>query len=119
MIKMTSTKKISDNSLNLVSGGTKAQTADDSRFLNTLLYHRLGQCDRYGEYRVSCGDHDGEIERAWQSVGITAVLNSGNLVKQGESNTYWLNGRQITQEQARQHAMDVTGVYLTRAQWDW
>jgi len=116
---MTATKKISDNSLNLVSGGTKAETADDSRFLNSLLYGRPDQCDRYGEYRVSCGTHDVSIERAWQSVGITAVLNSGNLVKQGDSNTYWLNGRQLTQEQARQHAMKVTGVYLTRAQWDW
>jgi len=116
---MTATKKLSDNSLNFVSGGTKAETSDDSKFLNSLLYHRLYQCDRYGEYRVSCGDHDQEITKAWESVGIVPVLNSGNLVSQGDSNTYWLNGRQLTQEQARQHAMDVTGVYLTRAQWDW
>jgi len=116
---MTATKKLSDNSLNFVSGGTKAETADDSRFLNVLLYHRPHQCDRYGEYRVSCGDHDEEISEAWASVGIIAVLDSGNLAKQGGSNIYWLNGKQITQEQARQHAMDVVGVHLTRAQWDW
>ena len=115
---MTATKKISDNSLNLVSGGTKAQTADDSRFLNTLLYHRPGQCDRYGEYRVSGGDHDYEIARAWSSVGVAVLLDSGTLTSQGDWNEYWVNGEQVTQEQARQYAMKVTGVYITPDQWE-
>jgi len=29
------------------------------------------------------------------------------------------NGKRVTQEQARQHAMKVIGKHLTRAQWDW
>ena len=116
---MTSTKKISDNSLNLVSGGTKQQTADDSRFLNVLLYHRPYQCDRYGEYRVSSGDHDIEIETAWASVGVQVAFDSGTLVRDGCTNHYYVHGKEVTQEQARQYAMDVVGVHLTRAQWDW
>jgi len=117
---MTSTKKISDNSLNFVSGGTMYETADDSRFLNVLLQGRPHQCDRYGAYRCWGGDHDKEIEAAWNSVGIYVKFNSGLfLYSKGKSNTYWLNGNLMSQEQARQHAMDVVGKHLTRAQWDW
>jgi len=116
---MMATKKLSDNSLNLVSGGTKQETADDSRFLNVLLYGRPYQCDRYGEYRVSRGDHDGEISNAWASVGVQVAFDSGTLVRDGGANHYYVNNKEVTQEQARQYAMKVTGVYLTRAQWDW
>ena len=115
---MMATKKLSDNSLNFVSGGTMYETADDSRFLNVLLSGRPGHCDRYGSYRTWGGTHDKEIKNAWASVGIYAVLDSGLLGK-GDDNTYWLNGKWITQEEARQHAMDVVGIHLTRDQWDW
>jgi len=116
---MMATKKLSDNSLNFVSGGTCYETADDSRFLNVLLAGRPGQCDRYGSYRCWGGDHDKEIEAAWASVGIYVELHSGFLFSTGDDNTYWLNGKWMSQEDARQYAMDVVGKHLTRAQWDW
>ena len=116
---MMATKKLSDNSLNFVSGGTMYETADDSRFLNVLLAGRPGQCDRYGAYRTWYGTHNKEIGAAWNSVGISAILHCGDLFSEGSSNTYWLNGKRLTQEEARQHAMDVVGKHLTRAQWDW
>ena len=39
---------MSDDELSMVAGGTKSETADDSRFLNSLN----GSCDRHGEYMV-------------------------------------------------------------------
>ena len=116
---MEETKKIPNEDLEAVSGGTASETAEDSRFLNVLLQGRPHQCDRYGSYRTWCGTHDQEIMNAWASVGIKAELNSGNIVSGGSDNEYFLNGKQITQEQARQHAMDVVGKHLTREQWDW
>jgi len=116
---MEETKKIPNEDLEAVSGGSCYETADDSRFLNVLLAGRPGHCDRYGATRIWAEDHDKEIKDAWASVGIKAVLNNGNIFSTGTNNSYYLNGQWITQEQARQHAMDVTGVHLTRAQWDW
>ena len=116
---MMATKKLSDNSLDFVSGGTMYETADDSRFLNVLLAGRPHQCDRYGAYRCWMGTYDDEIEAAWNSVGIYAVLNSGHLFSEGDDNTYWLNGKWMSQEDARQYAMKVVGKHLTRSQWDW
>jgi len=112
---MMATKKLSDNSLDFVSGGNCFETADDSRFLNVLLYGRPGQCDRYGDWRIEWEFHDEEIRNAWASVGVAAFLHDDFEVQ----NSYMVNGKWVTQEEAMQHAMDVTGIHLTRAQWDW
>jgi hypothetical protein len=37
----------------------------------------------------------------------------------GKHNKYYLNGREITQEEARQHAMEVTQHYMTEKDWKW
>ncbi len=111
---MMATKKLSDNSLDFVSGGDYCETANDSRFLNVLLYGRPYQCDRYGEWRIEYQSHDDEIRTAWASVGVAAFLDDEDL-----NNSYMVNGKWVTQEEARQHAMDFVGVHLTRAQWDW
>ncbi len=116
---MTSTKKISDNALSYVSGGTAAETADDSRFLNVLLQGRPGQCDRYGEWRVHWQNHDDEITRAWATVGVTVCIHSGNCLGDGKHNVYMAGGKFINQEEAREYAMNFIGKHITRAQWDW
>ena len=113
---MMATKKISDEALNFVSGGDNNQTADDSRFLNVLLAGRPGQCDRYGATRIFFESHEKEIQNAWASIGVLAHLQDGWTVL---DNRYLVNGQWVDQEAARQYAMKVTGVYLTRAQWDW
>jgi len=104
---------MSDEELSMVAGGTKAEMADDSRFLNSLN----GSCDRYGEYKVGepfGGDFRcAEIREAWRTVGIETRFSDNNM------NRYLLNGRYITQEQARQHAMKVTGHYITEKDWKW
>ena len=105
---------ISDEELDNVAGGRFTQTADDSRFLNSLN----GSTDRYRATRLFF-DHDDdkkrEIERGWATVGIRAEVVYGL----GFSNKYYLNGQEITQEDARMHAMRITGKYMNRADWDW
>ena len=112
---MMATKKLSDNSLDLVSGGDCYETADDSRFLNVLLQGRPGHCDRYGEWRIFWQYHDEEIRNAWAVAGVAAWLHDNTEVP----NSYMVNGKWVTQEEARQHAMEVIGKHLTVDQWDW
>ena len=103
---------MSDEELDGVAGGSCYDTADDSRFLNSLN----GLTDRYGATRLAFEDHDDEIKKAWETVGIKADIYSGI----GKiDNKYYLNGQQITQEQARQHAMNVTGHHMTESDWKW
>ena len=105
-------EKMSDDELDGVAGGRAGQAADDSRFLNSLN----NSCDRYGATRLVFENHEEEIEKAWSTVGITAKINGGFAVS---SNEYYLNGQEITQEQARQHAMNVTGHHMTESDWKW
>ncbi|MBE8952130.1 MAG: hypothetical protein SR1Q7_03165 [Quinella sp. 1Q7] len=112
---------MSDDELSMVAGGTKTETANDSRFLNSLN----GSCDRYGESKIvasemfdPCSGSDqsilGSIRKGWQTVGITA-----HCYADSSKNTYNLNGNLITQQQAREHAMKVTGHYMTEKDWNW
>lgn len=109
---------MSDDELDQVAGGNCYETADDSRFLNSLN----GSCDRYGATRIYFAHGwtgiDAEIDKAWATVGIKAHCNPIWSYK-SDHNTYELNGKQITQEEARQHAMKVTGHYMERKDWDW
>jgi len=108
-------EQLSDEQLERVAGGTTSEMADDSRFLNSLN----GSCDRYGEWRIRNQSHGEEITKAWATVGVKAELHSGYIFGEGEPNKYFINGRQVTQEEARQHAMKVTGHYMTEKDWKW
>ena len=102
---------MSDEELDQVAGGNCYQMADDSRFLNSLN----GSCDRYGATRIFFSNvYCKEIEKAWSTVGITVTLSNEFVI-----NEYSLNGRKITQEQARQHAMKVVGKQMTESDWKW
>ncbi len=102
---------MSDDELSMVAGGKAGETANDSRFLNSLN----GSCDRYGETKVVFNEEGcvKKIQDAWKTVGIEATLSCGVY------NKYSLNGKSITQEEARQHAMKVTGHYITEKDWNW
>ena len=106
-------EKMSDEELDNVAGGTCYEMADDSRFLNSLN----GSTDRYGATRIFFEDHDDEIKKGWETVGIKAFLYDGTTTNR--NNRYYLNGQEISQEQARQHAMKVTGHYMTESDWKW
>ena len=103
---------MSDEELDNVAGGKAVQASYDSCFLNSLN----GSCDRYGTTRLVFENHKEEIENAWSTVGITAKIRCGFSIY---SNEYYLNGQEITQEQARQHAMKVTGHYMSESDWNW
>ena len=111
-------EKLSDEELDQVAGGKAWQMADDSRFLNVLLAGKPGQCDRYGSWKMywSNGCYIGEIENAWSHVGIEAHLNSGFI-----GNKYKIMGtdQSLTQEQARQYAMNYVGRQLKESDWNW
>ena len=113
---MTEEKKIAEEMLNneeldSVAGGTVSETADDSRFLNTLN----GSTDRHSATRLFCDDgtRRNKIIQGWATVGIKSSCES--IWK----NEYRLDGKEITQEEARRHAMNVTGRHLTESEWKW
>ena len=98
--------------LNEVAGGTCCEAANDTRFLNSLN----GSTDRFGTFKCFCSGRPiiKMIEDAWTKLGITANVYTG-----GKDNTYYYNVNEITQEEARQYAMRVTGHYMNRSEWDW
>ncbi|MBO4401772.1 MAG: hypothetical protein J5809_08000 [Selenomonadaceae bacterium] len=105
---------MSDEELEGVAGGNCYESADDSRFLNSLN----GSTDRYGERRIAFTPGtsiEEEIQRGWKTVGIDFEWRGGGNI----GNHYRLNGREISQEQARQHAMKVTGKQMTESDWKW
>ena len=110
---------ISDDELDGVSGGSSGQTADDSRFLNVLLQGRDWQPERYGQFRLKMSDYDGEIQNAWKSVGVDATIRTGNILGSGRQNTYEINGKEVSQYEAMQHAMNVVGRHLKTSDWKW
>ncbi len=104
-------EKLTDEELDGVAGGSRYETADDSRFLNSLN----GSCDRYGAWKIfwSTNNEAKEIKNAWASVGVETNIGST------KKNIYYINGHEVTQEQARQHAMNVTGHHMTESEWNW
>ncbi|MBR2180004.1 MAG: hypothetical protein IJ862_06400 [Selenomonadaceae bacterium] len=104
---------MSDEELDNVAGGTCYEMADDSRFLNSLN----GSFNRYGATRCFFSSSYGreKLKEAWLTVGIETKLSKSLSV----NNEYYLDGKQITQEQARQHAMEVVGKQMTESDWKW
>ena len=109
-------KKLSKEELGAIAGGNAQEMSNDSRFLNSLN----GSTDRYGPERVSWsfGALSAEIVKGWASVGIKAEVCwlCGGF---GKNNRYYLDGKEISQEEARQHAMEVTQHYMTEKDWKW
>ena len=105
---------LSNEELEQVAGGSLGQTADDSRFLNVLMYGRAGHCDRYGKTKIafSC-DAVKDVTNAWAALGIEFKSETIG------DNKYKLGNYYITQEMAWEHAEKVCGRHLERKDWDW
>ena len=96
---------------------------NDSRFLNSLN----GKCDRYGEYRIGGGKYNAEIKAAWAYAGIDAELYADDYYSDSirgmvqTPNTYTIKatGQSVTQEQARQYAMNYLNRHLKESDWNW
>ena len=111
---MTDDKILKEEQLDQVAGGTWAQTADDSRFLNSLN----GSTNRYGGSIISITSStriEEEIQRGWATVGIEFTWHGGY----SRDNEYYLNGKKISQGEARRHAMEVTGKLMDVSDWNW
>ena len=105
---------MSDDELEQVAGGTWAETAADSRFLNSLN----GSTDRYGALRIAFtpgSKIQDEIKAGWAKVGITFTAHNGAV----SGNEYYLDGKKITQSEARTHAMKVAKKVMDVNDWNW
>ncbi len=101
-------KQITDEEMEPVSGGKAYETANDSRFLNTLGNF----CDRYGSGKAYWfGSVGEEVTAAWSKVGVKFVKDDYKM------NKYYIDGRQVTQSQAMEHAMRVTGRRISPEDW--
>ena len=102
-----------DEELNKVAGGTGRELADDSCFLNSLN----GSTDRYGTFKATFKGPkvSAEVRKAWKNVGVDARPDYGLFF----DNRYYIDGKKVSQNQARQHAMDVTGHQMKKSDWDW
>ncbi|MBR5914162.1 MAG: hypothetical protein IKZ58_07370 [Selenomonadaceae bacterium] len=110
--KIMNYEMMSDDELGQVAGGNLKETADDSRFLNSLT----GLVDRYNHLSLGWdfgGFKHYDIRQVWNKLGVKALLSSKC------SNEYYINGQRVSQEEARQHAMKVFGKQMTEADWKW
>ena len=108
---------LTDEQLEGVAGGTCYELADDSRFLNSLN----NSTDRYGSAKMNLShDKKFEIVGAWLKLGVIVFADKG-FSDVHNKNAYFRmdNGKRLTQEEARQYAMEVTGHYMSRSEWDW
>ena len=119
MRKLFANKALDVEEMENVAGGSADQVADDSRFLNVLLRGHPAQCDRYGEYKIAFdyANNDrrfAEIKAAWNACGVDlAYVDAEN------ANSYYIGDQEVTQRQARQHAMNVMGKQLKVSDWYW
>ena len=118
MRKLFANKALDVEEMENVAGGSADQVADDSRFLNVLLRGHPAQCDRYGEKKIKLdyANNDrrfAEIEAAWKVCGVEAK------VKKSYANHYYIDGFEVTQSQAMNHAMKVMGKKLKKSDWYW
>ncbi len=113
MEKLKETKQdniVSEEELHEVDGGFGfgdgySGWANSSRFLNVLLGEAV--CDRYGRFRA--GFHAKEIISAWAKVGVE--VDHGMVFK--------INGKEVNEKEAFEHAMNVTGKHLQPKDWLW
>ncbi len=93
---------LEETDLERVTGGTRMEMADDSHFLKTLL---KGLPEMPNRLPASTGNLKSDVESAWRTFGIDADVNPSIF----SMNTYMLDGKSITREEAMAHAAKVAG----------
>ena len=111
--------KLNNEELEQVAGGSAYDLADDSRFLNSLN----GSTSRYGAWKMhNSKDRLLIIENAWAKLGIGIICPDDPTDYDTKIQYVLIDGGNITpitHEQARQHAMEVTGHHMTYKDWHW
>ena len=123
MRKLFADKQLSAEQLEDVAGGDLDHCGgkgDDSRFLNVLLRGHPAQPDRHGERKLELdyannGSRYAELRSAWEACGVHL-----HKIDETGGNRYVLHsGREVTREQAMNHAMNVMGRQLKKSDWYW
>lgn len=111
IIIMNTTIALNLNELETISAGTAAELAEDSRFFNTLN----GATDRYGTMKILFGGTSkvDEIQHTWANAGVR--LEADYIT----GNTYSINAKEVSQQEAREFAMLGKSKKLTQSDWDW
>ena len=117
--KILENAAMSDEELDQVAGGSIYEIADDNRFLNVLLHGREGQCDRHSATYIYFVSGVDEVKTAWKTVGIEMIESSDCFGGKYGKNTYKLDGKEISREQAWAHAEKVVGKTLKESDWNW
>jgi len=112
-MKTQEMNKIDFEQLDMVAGGKATDMQADSRFLNSLngSVERMGMFDCWLNVEAKR-----KIAAAWATVGISVQQDDLFF---GYSNRYFLDGKQISVEEARQHAMKVARHQMTEAGWNY
>ena len=119
MRKLFADKALDVEQMDDVAGGTYQDIADDSRFLNVLLQGHPAQPDRHGETKLELAyDSDNapryaEIKNAWAACGVSVTM------REKYKNRYYINGQEVAQRAAMNHAMKVMGKQLQKSDWYW
>ena len=98
---------MNDEELDNVAGGTNAESAADSKFLNNLLKGTIYyQCKSYSEKDLY-DDLEARLDvlLSWKSVGIEIKLADK------DKNLYLLNGKEISRDEALAHAKKIVGKF--------
>ena len=119
--KILANEKLSDEDLEKVVGGCYNGYEDDKKFLNALGFS-IGSSSNIDAYQQLFKD-------CWGKCGVTVRFSSkrkyvhgSGMFEMGEYETvytlhYFANGQEITQSQARKHAMRTTGKILDITDW--
>ena len=100
--KILKSEELNDEQLDEVAGGTMEQIYSDVEFLKKLgMDLDLPDVRQLRQLKIS---HVGTVVmEAWKESGIDCVYSPSRTV----GNRYFLNGEEITQDEARIHAIKV------------
>lgn len=99
---------MTNEELDKVAGGTYQETAEDSEFL--WCY---GLCNKYSEGTISITagmrtNRSDEVKAGWAKVGIEYEYHGGTGLF-AKSNKYYMNGKEISRQDAARHVMNIYG----------
>lgn len=106
--------ELSDEELERIAGGNCAEMAADSRFLNSLTH----SIPRYTKAECLAGIFNRkvieDIKLTWRSLGVVCELSTTFF-----SNKYYIDGREVSQDFARQWVMYTFDRHMSEEEWNY
>ena len=105
-------EQLNDEELENVAGGTWNDTADDAKFFHALN----GSTPFLRGIEVAFSRTEpllNTLKREWSKVGVVFLPYDGAIY----GNRYFIGSEEVTQGEARRHAMEVTGIILDGPDW--